>query len=309
MYKQLIILAIFIISVECKAQQDPILTQYMYHLQTINPGYVGSSECLSLNLTDRMQWVGMKNGPNTMVFSAGVNLPNPHIGIGLSASRDALGPSVETGMMGSFAYRILFEKSKLSFGVQFGFDYLYVDWAALIPDNPDDPLITNQVKNRAVPDAGVGIYYYSDKYYFGISSTHLLEEQFMIATDNQTSSTSFSKLLRHFYGMAGYVIPVSDEITLKPSVLLRYVANSPLQADINFNMLIHSIIWIGVGYRTESSITLMTEVNIAKGLRVGYSYDMWFNPLQSNSKGSHEIRLGYDLDLFNTGRMSSPRYF
>jgi type IX secretion system PorP/SprF family membrane protein len=309
MYKIIIVLAFFILSMECSAQQDPILTQYIFNMQTINPGYVGTSECLSLNLIDRIQWVGMKNGPNTMVFTAGSNLPNPHLGVGLTAYRDALGPTVETGVTGSFAYRILFNESKLSFGLQFGFNYLDVDWNSLIPEDPNDPLITNQVKNRAAPDAGFGIYYYSNKYYFGISSTHLLEEQFMVATNNQNNSTSFSKLLRHFYAMGGWVIPVSDEIVFRPSVLLKYVAHSPIQADIDFNMLIHNIIWIGVGYRTESSVTLMTEVNITKNLHVGYSYDIWFNPLQSNNKGSHEIRLGFDIDAFNTARTISPRYF
>jgi len=98
MYKIIIVLAFLILSMECSAQQDPILTQYIFNMQTINPGYVGTSECLSLNLIDRIQWVGMKNGPNTMVFTAGSNLPNPHLGVGLTAYRDALGPTVEIGI-------------------------------------------------------------------------------------------------------------------------------------------------------------------------------------------------------------------
>jgi type IX secretion system PorP/SprF family membrane protein len=262
-----------------------------------------------MNLMDRFQWVGMKNGPNTLAFTASTNLPNPHLGVGLFAFRDALGPTVETGVMGSFAYRILFPKGKLSFGVQFGFDYLDIEWSKLDPEQQSDPLLTNQVKNRAVPDAGVGIYYYSDRWYVGISSTHLMQNKIAVSQNVPDNSTSFSKLMRHFYMIGGVVFPVSDEITLRPTALIKYVSNAPVQADVNFSMLIHDIIWVGVGYRTENCLTVMTEVNITKSLHIGYSYDAWFNPLVSYNKGSHEVRIGYDFDVFRTGRMTTPRYF
>jgi type IX secretion system PorP/SprF family membrane protein len=309
MKKIITISALLILSYGSFAQQDPILTQYMFNMQAINPAYVGSSECMSLNLIDRIQWLGMKNGPNTMMFTAGTNLPNRHLGVGLIAYRDALGPTVESGMMGSFAYRILFPSTSLSFGLQFGFDYLNVDWNSLNPEDPSDPMITNQVSNRAVPDAGFGIYYHASRYYFGIASTHLLQNKFLVSTTTMNEQTSFSKLLRHFYAMAGGTIPLSDELTLRGTALVKYVSNAPVQADVDVSLLIHNIIWVGAGYRTENCITVMAEVNITKNLHLGYSYDAWFNPLQSYNKGSHEIRLGYDIDAFNTGRMVTPRYF
>jgi type IX secretion system PorP/SprF family membrane protein len=309
MKKSILIIILLLVSFGSFAQQDPIFTQYMFNMQAINPAYVGSSEGLSLNLIDRLQWLGIKNGPNTMMFTAGSNLPNPHLGVGILAYRDALGPSVESGMMGSFAYRILFPKGNLAFGIQFGFDYLNIDWNSLTPQDPGDPLLTNQVTNKAVPDAGFGVYYHADRYYFGVSSTHLIESKFLVSTTTQNDQTSFSKLLRHFYAMGGVTIPLSDELLLRPTGLIKYVTNSPIQADVDLSLLIHNIIWIGVGYRTEKCITIMTEVNITKSLHIGYSYDAWFNPLQSYAKGAHEIRLGYDIDLFNTGRIVSPRYF
>jgi type IX secretion system PorP/SprF family membrane protein len=309
MKKLIYFLLLFILAKGAMGQQDPIFTQYMYNMLAINPAYTGTSEALSFDLVDRFQWVGMKDGPNTLAFMASTNMPNPHLGVGLFAFRDALGPTVETGMMGSFSYRILFQNSKLSFGVQFGFDYMDIDWSALNPEDPEDPLLSNQVKNRAVPDAGVGIYYYSKRYYVGISSTHLLENKILVAENTTDDKTSFSKLLRHFYAIGGVVIPVSDNLVLKPTFLVKYVANAPVQADIDLNLLIHDILWIGVGYRTENCLNIMAEINIMKNLHIGYSYDAWFNPLVSYNKGSHEIRIGYDLDVFKTDRMATPRYF
>ena len=110
MKKFLYVALIVLSSTGSYAQQDPILTNYLSNSIAINPAYAGTSEALSINLVERVQWVGMNGGPNTTSFTTSTNLPNPHLGIGLFAYRDALGPTVETGMMGSFSYRILFPK-------------------------------------------------------------------------------------------------------------------------------------------------------------------------------------------------------
>ena len=193
--------------------------------------------------------------------------------------------------------------------MQFGFDYLGVDWNKLDPEDPSDPLINNQVKDKAALDAGFGMYYSSSLFFVGVASTHLLENKILVAEDPTNGKTSFSKLLRHFYLNGGFAIPLSDNLLLRPTAMLRYVANSPLQADLDVGLLIHEVLWVGLGYRTENCLNFMVEVNIAKNLHIGYSYDAWFNPLISNNKGSHEIRIGYNLDLFKTGRMTSPRVF
>jgi type IX secretion system PorP/SprF family membrane protein len=291
------------------AQQDPIYTQYMFDKMILNPAYTGTTDALSINMIDRFQWVGMKDGPNTLCFSANSILPNPHLGVGLYTYRDALGPTVESGLMGSFSYKILFPKGKLSFGVSFGFTYLNIDWNALNAENPGDPLLNDQVKNQAAPDAGVGVYYYTNRWYVGLSSTHLLQNNMVVPTTKDPDVTSFSKLTRHFYGMAGVAIPLSENFVIRPSVLLKYVNNAPFQADFTVAGLIYNVLWIGVGYRTENCLNIMAEVNIMKNLHIGYSYDAWFNPLESYNKGSHEISIGYDFDIFKSSKMVSPRFF
>jgi len=291
------------------AQQDPIFTQYMFNKLAINPAYAGSAEALSIDLMDRFQWVGMDGGPNTLSFTAQTNLPNPHLGVGLFVFRDALGPSVETGLMGSFAYRVLFPEGTLSMGVQFGFNHMNIDWGSLNPEDPNDPLLQDQVKQRAAPDAGVGIYFYGKKYYAGISSTHLMQNKIVVSQDVDNGTTSFDKLMRHFYAMGGGVISINENLDFRPAVLVKYTANAPVQGDLSLALLINKVFWVGVSYRTENCLSLMAEVNIKKNLHIGYSYDAWFNQLQSYNKGSHEIRIGYDIDIFRTNRQIYPRYF
>jgi len=66
---------------------------------------------------------------------------------------------------------------------------------------------------------------------------------------------------------------------------------------------------LGASFRTNAAVAFLVEVNITKSLSIGYSYDIWFNTLQGYNKGSHEIRIGYDFDLFGKSRMLTPRYF
>jgi len=307
--KKITIILLLLLACRSNAQQDPLFTQYIYNKLSFNPGYAGSGENFSLDLLSRFQWTGIQGAPRTLSFTAHTPLRNQHIGLGFYTYRDELGPSVDYGAMAAFSYRIIFPTTKLCFGIQAGFKYMNIDWGLLNPKDPGDMLLSNQVNNRAVPDVDFGIYYYGNRFYIGLSAKHLLQNQIIVSSAAPDDKTSFTKLVRNFYGMAGGAVPFSDNIIFMPSVLLKYVQNVPLQADINTCFLIYKILTLGASYRTANALGLLIEVNIAKGLSIGYSYDIWFNSLKAYNTGSHEIRIGYEFDLFNKNRMLTPRYF
>lgn len=59
--------------------------------------------------------------------------------------------------------------------------------------------------------------------------TQLLQNEYgMVTIDGKKT---YSKLLRHFYGMAGVAVPVSDMVIFRPSVLVKYVNDAPWQMD------------------------------------------------------------------------------
>lgn len=304
MKKLIIILALFTGSA-AMAQQDALFSQYMFNKLVLNAGYTGSREVMSADLMDRYQWVGIDGAPKTITFSMHTPLRNDHIGIGFYIYRDQLGPTIDQGFQASYAYRLILPKGKLSFGIQAGFKYFDIDWEQIYTENPDYMFQGTQ-QNKLTPDANFGIYYYTNQMYAGISSKQLFQNEYgMVKTDGKTA---YSKLLRHFYGMAGLAVPISEEVLFRPSTLIKYVKNAPLQVDFNASFLIHELFWIGMTYRTENALVFMTEFNLSKNLRLGYSYDVYLNQLVHSNKGSHEIRLGFDFDLFKN-RMLTPRYF
>ncbi|MBK7174965.1 MAG: type IX secretion system membrane protein PorP/SprF [Bacteroidales bacterium] len=304
--KKILPLVLMLITGTLQAQQDPLFSQYMFNKLAVNPAYAGSRDALTVDAIYRYQWVSMSGGPQT--FSASVHAPlvNPHIGLGFNMYNDVIGATVNQGALATFAYRLIFPESKLSFGVQAGVKYSDILWSRINPYDTEDPLYRAEMRNKAVADANFGIYYYSSRYYLGLSSKQLLQNQMGIVTIN--GKDQFTKLLRHFYGMAGAALPISDEIVFRPSILAKFVQNAPPQIDLNLSLLFAEKIWIGASYRSEKAVSFMTEFNVSRKMRIGYAYDIWFNELQAYNKGSHEIRLGFDFDLFRS-RMMTPRYF
>ena len=47
------------------SQQDPVYTQYMNNLLTIQPAYAGNNGALNITGISRAQWIGFDGAPNT----------------------------------------------------------------------------------------------------------------------------------------------------------------------------------------------------------------------------------------------------
>lgn len=303
--KKLTGLVFLFISISAFAQQDPLFSQYMFNKLVLNPGYAGSREMLTIDMLNRYQWVGIEGAPRTFTVGAHMSTRNNKVGLGLYAYQDVLGPTRNQGLMATYAYRLLLGRGNLSFGLQAGFKYFDFDWRQINVEDPDYTFSPQDIQ-RFTPDANFGIYYQSNRFFAGFSSKQLFQNEYgVIKVDNKTT---YSKLLRHFYGMAGVAIPIDDKIVFRPSALVKFVKNAPMQVDVNVSLIFDNIFWVGTSYRSEHAIVLMTEFRVTEKLRVGYSYDIYLNELQPHNKGSHEFRLGFDFDIYQD-RMLTPRFF
>ena len=289
------------------AQQDALFSQYMFNKLIINPAYAGSRDGLSMTLVGRRQWVGIDDAPQTLSFSIQSPLRNEHIGLGFYCYTDVLGPFQSSGAIGTFAYRLRLGRGHLSFGLQGGIKYNTFDINKITVPDQGDALLTDGYSKKVIPDANFGIYYNTNRFYVGLSSKHLFEAEYGYI-ENSLDESVYGTLMRHFYAMAGVAIPLSDHLVLRPSTLLKYTQNAPLQADINASLLINNVLWLGVSYRTSRAVVFLAELVIAEKLRVGYSYDLYLNEIQHYNSGSHEIMLEYNIPVIKN-RMLTPRYF
>lgn len=289
---------------EVIAQQDAQYTQYMYNPMNVNSAYAGSRDVLSVFGMHRTQWVGLDGAPVTNTFSLHTPIKDGKFGLGFSVVNDKIGPCDENSISIDFAYRITLSNSILSFGLKGTADLLNVDYTKLDIYVPTDPQFENNIDNRFSPNVGAGIYWYSDKYYLGLSVPNFLETKHY--DDNNFSALAREKM--HYYLMGGYVFDLSPSIKFKPALLTKMVSGAPLQLDITANFMYNEKFILGGAYRWDAAASLMAGFQVSDKILLGYAYDMETTKLANYNSGSHEIFLRFEL--FNSSvKAINPRFF
>lgn len=286
------------------AQQDAMYTQYMFNTLAINPAYAGSRNVISATGIIRNQWAGIDGAPKTQTFTIDAPIEAKKIGLGLQVFSDKLGKTSNTGVTGSYAYRIRMDKASLSFGLQGSLSKFNADYSSIELDPAglsNDPAFMGK-NTKSLLNFGAGVYYNSDKFYIGLSIPELINNSFA------GSQTNLNRQRLHVFFMSGYVFSLNNSFKLKPSVLLKEVNGAPLQADFNTCLWIKDTFSIGAQYRTNADISGLIEIQVTPQIRFGYSYDHSTTELSGFNSGSHEIMLRYEFG-FNRARILSPRYF
>ena len=286
-------------------QQDPVYTQYMNNLLTIQPAYAGISGSLNITGISRAQWVGFEGAPNTNTLTINGPLRRFNVGLGLSIVNDKWGPIRQNGVYVDYAFRVKLRQDQfLSFGIKGGFNVYQAYLTDIVVNDPNDPVFAYDVNFKFLPNFGLGIMWHSDRFFLGVSSPKILKNRIQ----SQSTETVYREVL-HFYGMGGYVFFLSDALKFKPTVLYRWAERTPSFVDFSGNFLLYDRVWIGATYRLKNSYGLIFQFNVNTQLKFGYSYDQTtFHPTQVNS-GTHEFLISYDFVYGRRGRQIVPRYF
>ena len=305
----LIFLALGLYTNTIFAQQDAQYTQYMYNTLSINPAYAGSRDVFSFIGLYRSQWVGLKGAPKTFTVSGHSPL-GENMGLGVNITNDEIFISKETYFDVDFSYAIkVSENGLLNFGLKAGGHLLNIDTnlAYSGPYNPGDGSAEIFIDNKFSPQFGVGMYYYTEKFYLGFSVPNMLETKHFDESSNSNSSSIANERV-NYYLMTGYTFDLSDDIKLKPALLTKLVEGSPLQVDLSANFLFYEKLTLGVAYRWSAAVSAMVGFQIMDQLMLGFAYDAETTELANYNDGSFEFLLRFEL-LNNTNRIISPRFF
>lgn len=309
MKRRILILILFVLAVQqaVTAQQVPITSQYLTNGLIINPAYAGTREALSANLSYRKQWARITGAPQfqTLSLHSPIN-QKEKVSLGLMADYLTYGVTKDVGIYAFYAYNVRVGRGKLSMGLKGGIDLSNTNYNRLqFPDgNPADPLLTGDMK-YTLPNMGVGFYYYTDKFFAGLSVPSLLTykrdeaDQFKVSPDYTLFKTFFT---------AGTIIRFAESFKVKPSVLVRYSMHEPLEVDLNANFIFADILWVGGSYRlAEKAAVALLDLQVTPQLKIGYSYDYQLGHLNNYTSGTHEVSLRYEFEYQVTA--TSPRYF
>ncbi len=343
--KRIIIAAtILLFSLPGIAQQDPMLTQYMFNTLSYNPAYAGSRDGMSINILHRDQWLGFNNNegkPVTQIFTLHTPVRSDRVGFGLTVSRDVIGVTNQTGIQAQYAYRIPTGKGHLSLGLQGGAYNWRADFSTangnLTLQNANDPaFIANDqnIRNLWIPNFGAGLYFSTESLYLGFSVPHILDGDLRREGIDPDSPNLFARQYRHYYAMGGLVMKLSESVHFKPSFLIKNVGlftefreqandaslgiSAPTEFDIDASLLFNETLWLGISFRSafegvngissSDSVDFWASLQFANGLRIGAAYDFPLTEIRQVSSGSYEVMVGFDLN-YDKDKIVTPRYF
>lgn len=288
------------------AQQEVMVSQYMFNGLFINPAYAGSHTYASTSLLHREQWLDVPGAPRTSMLSFDAPLYNNRMGLGVSLVRDEIGVSRDMEVAAQYAYRIKLGDGRLAFGLKAGLSIYSAKLNELVYWDENDAVFAQNVNNAMVGKFGFGMYWNNKVSYVGISVPTLYAADNAVAVQGSDVTDGF--FTNHFYLNAGKLFHLNENFDLKPSFLVKYELSAPIEADINCNVLYKERFWLGAGYRTGDAIVGMVEYQITPRLRAGYAYDVALNKLRAYTTGSHELMLGFDFGK-ETIKIKTPRYF
>ncbi len=310
------------------AQQRPYYTQYIMNNYIINPAVAGIENYWDVKASHRLQWVGLQDAPVTTYLTfhgplrksdyeresatsfhaSGSNprgeaywqdyvAPEPHHGVGFTILNDRTGPLNRFAAYGTYSYHMsLSPRTSLAMGVSAGITNMSLDASKLNfgANTTVDPAVASSgVINRIKPDISAGLWLYSRDYFLGVAAQQIIPQQ--IAFSDNTVYVTDGKLLPHIFVSAGYRMQLSDDISFLPSALIRYINPLPLGFDLNGKFQYQDLLWAGASYRYQDGFAAMVGVNLNRNINIGYSYDMQTSNLNTVSRGTHEILIGFLL--------------
>ncbi|MFM2134881.1 MAG: hypothetical protein RL021_281 [Bacteroidota bacterium] len=292
------------------AQQDVLLSQYMFNHLVVNPAYAGNKDYTVSQLLYRRQWVGMEGAPVTQIGSVHGRVGTTSMGWGGLVSHDRVGMTDRTDMYANGAYHLrVKEGMMLSLGLRAGGSFFACNNTDLRYWDEGDLVFDRNRVSKFLPNVGTGMYLYTSKYYAGISvPTVISYDESQALSSSAAIDAYIPRQVRHYFASGGAVFELNPDVILKPSMLIKYVAHAPLQADFNVNVLLSKILWVGASYRTGDAIVGLLEFQVNKRLRFGYSYDYTLSDIRNYSSGSHELMIGYDFGR-NVDMKKGPAYF
>lgn len=317
-------LTVLLLCLTGNGQQQPHYSQYMLNQYILNPALAGIENYTDIKVSHRHQWVGISDAPVTTYLTAfmplgksdlrttatGFRIPGenprgsaywenytaaaPHHGIGVQAINDRTGPLNRFSGYITYAYHLgIGPKTSLAAGFGAGISQLRLNTAKLdfgIVTPVDPAVYENRSLNEVSPDFNTGLYLYSASWFLGLSAQQLVPQKIRF-NDNEVRADG--KRVPHFFGMAGYRFLLTEEFNLLPSLLVKYIRPLPVQVDLNMKLQYLDQVWGGVSYRTGEGFAAMLGLNISNALNIGYAYDYTTTRLNTVSKGTHEILVGF----------------
>lgn len=289
LFNKILLSTLILVGGRVFAQQEGVITNFMYHMNSYNPAYVGVDGETMVIATFRQQWTGVQDAPSAEAVSFGTPLGN-NLGIGISIYNSNTFVESQTFTGIDFSYRLqLSQTTDLYLGLKAGGNAYSVNTSGLETYNLNtDPSISSI--SRFNPNVGVGALLKSGKWYASLAVPRLLSTD---RADNDNGVVTAAMAKPHVYATAGYELMLNPatNLMLRPSAMGRYVSGAPVSVDFNSMLSFDDNFGLGASYRTDGAFAGLLNFNIKKRLLVGYAYEVSTRKELASAKNTNEFLL------------------
>jgi len=296
-----------------QAQQDVQSTFFMYNQSLYNPGSVGSKGYASVNAFYRHQWLGFEGAPISQTATFDAPLVGDRVGIGFSVRRFTVGITTDFRASMAYSYKIkLSPDAALRFGIQGSIHNIGLNFngSGVVVDKNNDQSFIDGGFSKYTGNVGAGLYFnYKNVLWAGLSTPAFYPVT--LGKNNTTIETAVET--PHYYASFGGLFDATENIQIKPSFLVKYLTNAPVDVDINFSVIFNRAFMIGGAYRmggdnSGDSVDALIGYQIMHNLMMGLAYDISISGLKDHNSGSVEVMLRYDVKS-EKADLENPRFF
>jgi len=279
-----------------QAQQPFTYTGYMENLTPLNPAYSLLHPTGGFDLAARKQWVGVEGAPSTLLADAWLPLGSDRkTTAGLVLLHDDVAVEHPTAVDAVLANTVQISAvDYIGVSINAGFRRYVTEFASL---DPDDMALNEDIRENVV-NAGFGVMVYGKneddeiKYYAGLSVPRV-----SLRTLGGGSVNGKRHLKDQFYIAGGFYKNLTDDIKIKPAVLISHSSNLPLQADFSTMVYLKDKLGLGFNYRSNNEAAGVFSVMVKENFRIGYSYQLGFGAGRIGNFGNDTHEIGLSLKI------------
>ena len=295
MKNSILILAILLGSVTAKAQQLPLISNYLNTAYLFNPAFSGIDGKTEITVLNRRQWTDVQGSPETQFMSFNGNQNDLKFGYSGYAFNDVTDIVSRSGFYGSYAWHVKFsDENSLSLGMGAGYVNNTINIAGIRVQDELDPVLYSQL-NRGTFDLNFGFNLKFGDFNIGAAVPNLLAPAIDFS-DNYIISPFQYQYMRHFVVNTQYDVQMQKGLmTLSPYLTIRANQVTVPQVDAGLMFNHNEYFFVGAAYRSSYAVTGNAGVHLTENITMGYAYDFSLNTYGFALGNSHEFMLRYSF--------------
>lgn len=265
------------------------IEQFYLDPSIANPSAMNMQSKGSLNLFYNRTFTGVTGSPENMVANLILPVAEKRTGFGFFYLREKAGFGQLHNAYFTYAYTVpLSDVSKLHLGASLGVLSQNFDMSKAVYLDQNDPLIRALQYGPATTraDFKISTMFESGNFMAGVGASRISKPRFDYNYSNYSSDYSLQNLANL---MAGYKFELSENLSLKPMVLVNAYDFDYFRTQGNLSLNYMDKAWVGLSANSSSQMGMNLGFKSANGLTCGYHYSFPFGETKGILGSVHEF--------------------